>query len=308
LSKHIESTPIDEALRTRTAADLLPPEYVREAVRKVLETYIPANALPPEIQFEAVPLGEAGFHVRTNLDFRRLNDIYHQRIPSTHSSLDVGYLLSVLMTARKMLEDGARIGAELAVDPIYKEVITTKIQSSFRSREQSAAQIEAFQRLVFDEGRTLSGVFESKERTFGDLLAVLDHASQFRNWLQEKPVTSELVRNYFKAVTEKSWIDKLPTKMVRWSLFTGGGLLFDALTGGGLGTAAGVALSAGDAFLLDKLLKGWKPNQFVHDTLKSFVSRGRREATRELETARTDTASPAPPGARSLPGGVHDFG
>lgn len=61
---------------------------------------------------------------------------------------------------------------------------------------------------------------------------------------------------------------------MRWSLFTGAGLLLDALYGGGLGTASGLALSAGDAFLLDKLVKGWKPNQFIDNTLQEFVDRG----------------------------------
>jgi hypothetical protein len=37
------------------------------------------------------------------------------------------------------------------------------------------------------------------------------------------------------------------------------------------GAAVGVGLSAADTFLLDKLLKGWKPNQFVEGPLKEFI-------------------------------------
>jgi hypothetical protein len=47
------------------------------------------------------------------------------------------------------------------------------------------------------------------------------------------------------------------------------GLLFSPLAG----TAVGIGLSAGDSFLVDKLIKGWKPNQFVNGPLKEFVRR-----------------------------------
>lgn len=35
--------------------------------------------------------------------------------------------------------------------------------------------------------------------------------------------------------------------------------------------AAGVALSAGDAYFLDRIAKGWKPNQSVNDSLANFA-------------------------------------
>jgi len=56
-------------------------------------------------------------------------------------------------------------------------------------------------------------------------------------------------------------------------LFTGAGIGIDALGAGGIGTSIGVALSAADQFLLDRLIKGWKPNQFIEDELRGFVSR-----------------------------------
>jgi hypothetical protein len=43
------------------------------------------------------------------------------------------------------------------------------------------------------------------------------------------------------------------------------------LATGGIGTAVGLGLSVGDAFLLDKIIKGWKPNVFVENELKNFV-------------------------------------
>lgn len=69
-------------------------------------------------------------------------------------------------------------------------------------------------------------------------------------------------------------LDKLPAKSVRWSLFTGAGIGLDALGAGGIGTTAGVALSALDSFVIDKILKGWKPHHFVEGDLKGFIKQG----------------------------------
>jgi hypothetical protein len=63
-------------------------------------------------------------------------------------------------------------------------------------------------------------------------------------------------------------IDKLPHKIIRWSLFTGAGVAIDLLGAGGIGTAGGVLMSAADSFLVDRIAKGWKPVQFVNGPLR----------------------------------------
>ena len=79
-----------------------------------------------------------------------------------------------------------------------------------------------------------------------------------------------LVRAYYQETIKDSWVEKLPGKSMRWTIFTGLGLGIDALGAGGLGTAAGVTVGAIDTFLADKLVGGWKPHQFVERDLKSL--------------------------------------
>ena len=274
LIDRIEVSPIDENLRLRSAADLMTADFVIEGIQRMLRIYLPEVSLPRgRVRFQVEPISDAAFRIETNLDFAQLNEVYHRHIAAAHSSLSPAYLLNHFLNARKMLEDGAKANAEIAVAPVYKELITAKFQTAFRERDASAEQVSAFQRFLFDDGKALSAALASGERSFRDLLAVLDKAAKFRHWLQNQPPNAELVKNYFRAVTEKTWVEKLPTKAARWSLFTGAGLIIDAMGAGGLGTLGGVALSAGDAFLLDKLVKGWKPNQFVDNQLKNFVKR-----------------------------------
>jgi hypothetical protein len=102
---------------------------------------------------------------------------------------------------------------------------------------------------------------------------VLPKAKQFHEWLQSQPPNRDVVKAYFQDVTRTTWIDKLPAKSARWILFTAAGVGADVLGAGGVGTAIGVGLGATDTFVLDKILKGWKPNQFVDNSLRQFVSR-----------------------------------
>lgn len=267
----ISNAPIDEQLATRFGADLTTPGYLEESARLALQLALPGTPIPDGLRFEALPLGDNHFRIETNLNFDALNDAYHRRVSAAHSSLSSAHLLGQLLQARKILEDAARNEVELAVASDYAALIGLRISSALRQRARSAKEIETFQDLIFDDGRTLGAVFASKERTFRDLLPILDQASKFRAWLREREVTSTLVRDYFRAVTEKSWIDKLPSKILRWSVFTGAGLALDATGAGGIGTAGGIMISVADAFFVERILRGWRPNQFVEESLKDFV-------------------------------------
>jgi hypothetical protein len=90
--------------------------------------------------------------------------------------------------------------------------------------------------------------------------------------LHQQPPDTNLLRAYYQETVKESWVEKLPAKSTRWGIFTGIGLGLDALGAGGLGTATATALSAVDAFVLDKLIKGWKPHQFVEKDLKTLFS------------------------------------
>ena len=67
-------------------------------------------------------------------------------------------------------------------------------------------------------------------------------------------------------------MEKLPTKAYRFGFFTGAGLLADIVVPTGFGTAAGVSIGAADSLLIDKLIKGWKPNQFIDGPMRKFFA------------------------------------
>ena len=100
----------------------------------------------------------------------------------------------------------------------------------------------------------------------------MQRADRFKTWLSDCNPDGTLLQEYYNTATSDSWIEKLPTKSLRFVFTTLGGAAADLfLPTGGLGTAVGAGLGAVDSLLLDRLLKGWKPNQFVEGELSEFV-------------------------------------
>jgi hypothetical protein len=250
---------------TQDATDV---NLLSDALPKLLTYRAPGYRLPNPLAIRIVPNGQC-FRIETNIELGDANKFYTER---NASQLKIVTLLTDYLTISDSLRLSATTQSELATGPILSQVIQSRINGMLQRRAASAQKIDSFQQLLFEDSRSIREVINSGQRTFRDLLELLQKAEQFKQWLKEKSPDNALVREYYKTVTANSWVDKLPGKTARWSVFTGLGLAADAVGAGGLGTATGVALSAFDQFYLDKLLHGWKPNQFVDGPLQSFVA------------------------------------
>ncbi|WP_201792368.1 hypothetical protein, partial [Escherichia coli] len=84
----------------------------------------------------------------------------------------------------------------------------------------------------------------------------------FKNWLKNKSPDKNLLSNYVDDISKTGWMGSSYGKALRYIVSTGAGII---------SPASGLAISALDTFLLDRLSAGWKPNQFVTSKLKPFV-------------------------------------
>jgi hypothetical protein len=107
----------------------------------------------------------------------------------------------------------------------------------------------------FSKAPSLRQLINSGQRSFEELRPLLERAGKFREWLAGKSPDADLIKAYHREVIQGSWAEKLPARALRFLLFNGAGLALDALGGGGIGTLARLALSAADAFVLDKLAR-----------------------------------------------------
>ena len=241
------------------------------SVFSLVREVVPAFELTKEIYFK-IERENKGFYVDTNLDFDELNKVYHRAVPPTHSSLTEAYLLALIQGAYEATYFAAKLDAEVAVHPVERVVQAKAVEAIALRHSNSQAQINSFTELTLSGSHAIREAINSGAVPFSSVVKLLDSADKFRHWLHQQPPDANLLRAYYQETVKESWVEKLPAKSTRWSVFTGVGLGLDALGAGGLGTAAGVALSAVDSFVLDKLIKGWRPHQFVEKDLKSLFS------------------------------------
>ena len=251
--------------------DFTDSNYVEQSIIHLIKQYTPEYPNPDAVKFQLHRDGKS-LLVNTNIDFVTLNKFYHARIPPTHSTLSPAYLLSHLFNLKSDIYFCTKFQSEITTDPINADIFNMKYADLLQRQKISEDAIRLFQNFLFEDAKAISEAINSGERTFKDLLQLIKRAKKFQKWLSGKEPDSDLLKEYYKEITADSWVDRLSIKIARWSLFTGIGLAIDMLGGGGLGTASGIAISIGDAFILDSIIGGWKPNQFINNELKKFVN------------------------------------
>jgi hypothetical protein len=212
------------------------------------------------------------FTIETNFDFGRLNEEYHKTIPPSHSSLSPEYLINHLLEARGTILMGSKYLGELVIDPATAAIVKLKCAELMRKRDAQVRELDLFQELHLPEAKKLCECLNSGERSFADFLKLLERSSKFKAWLGTRNPDQGLLQEYFRAVTSDSWIGRLGTKTSRWVVTTGLAAAVEVLYPTGTAMAAAQGISLFDATLLERVLRGWRPNQFVEARLSEFVS------------------------------------
>lgn len=244
------------------ARSLLLDQQTNQSIISLIRNLAPTYSLPNNSSFRVIQEDENTFYVETNLDFRVLNQHYHRKFPPSHSSLTQAYLMSLLLGTMESLYFSSRLNSEIAIGPIEKVTQSAAINSLIARYSPNETNIEQFSALTLNNAHAIREAVNSGKINFHQVLALLDKADNFRGWLRGHNNDVNLLHEFYRLTTEDTWIEKLPNKLLKWSLFTGIGLT--------VGPLQGVALGAFEQFILDKLAEGWKPHQFVEKELKQL--------------------------------------
>jgi hypothetical protein len=271
LHRFKESSLKEKIIPDLARQDVSDPQFVQQAAIAVLRNLVPSYSVPADTRFELFDTG-SGYAICTDIDFARLNSFYHLTVPPSHSSLTPEYLLAHIIDARSDSYFAANYMAEIVTAPIYSDIIRLKHFEFMRRRGTNEGELALFQETILQDFPSIRDVVNSGERTISEFLNLLDRAERFKEWLKNANSDSGLVRSYYKASTTKTWADLLPTKSVRFVCATGLGLLADAIMPTGVGTATGLGVGAADSLYLDRLIKGWRPNQFIEGPYRAFAT------------------------------------
>src|SRR5258708_8157790 len=255
-------------------SDLDDRSFLQNAIGIALSHLLPnVSSLPKHWHFDVLRLNDGSFAIDTSLDFRAINTEYHKRVSPEQSSISPEYLLTLILDAHAGTFFASRYMSELVHDPLCASVMKIKYLGLMRKRDNAVQEIDLFQDLHLKGAKTIREVLNSRERSQSEFFELLDSAEKFKSWLREKNPDEKLLKEYFDAVTRETWIDKLPSKSARWIITTGLAAAVESFYPTGAAMAAAQGVSLVDATLLDKILRGWRPNQFVNGALSKFVGK-----------------------------------
>jgi hypothetical protein len=262
---------VDEGAKLITGqaeGDLADAVFLQKAAGRILGRLVDGFDPAQPFEFRALKDEGSGFIIDTNLDYENLNAAYHKVVSPQHSSITSSFLLSHLIEARAESFFSAYYMAESVSVPIISDIIELKHFDFLRRREINTNDIKLFHEIVVPEFPNVRQVINSKQKTFSEFLKFLEEADKFKEWLAGANPDVGLVQSYIEEVKKKSWVEQLPGKAVRFAVASGVSAAVGAI--GGLAYSLGVG--ATNTFLLDRVLKGWRPNQFIDDGYKKFVS------------------------------------
>lgn len=249
--------------------DIFHSGFPSEVARVVIEDKIPGIKLPKEFRFEAVPCGDE-FIVDTDLDFSSLSREYENYWPNTHSKLDPALILTELVQSRASIGLSANLGGDILTTSTASKLIDLRVgvfEGAVAGRKQTMRE---FSEWVLD-GRDVGKILQSGERNFHEFLDLLEEAEKFRGWVSEIDDEQSLAKEYFRAVGARGWLEKVPSKALKYMAFAGSGLAAGWMLNPIAGVAVDIGLSAADSFLIDRFMGGWKPNHFVDRQFKKFL-------------------------------------
>jgi len=248
-------------------ADIVDPRFVRASVAASLRRVAPTFPLPVNFQFEVVDTGD-GYAVASDLDFAAITKAC---VPPFNEGFTAAHLLGFIQEARADTFIAAHYMAELITTELSSEIIKLKHYVWLRRGDASRQEIDLFTEVASDKFPSIREAIMSGNRSMADFLKLLDKAEKFKSWLQATNPDQGLLNAYFHEATEDSWADKIRSKIIRIAVLNMTGLGIEALMPTGLAISATAALSAGDALLLDRIAKGWRPAHFISGPYKKFV-------------------------------------
>ncbi len=251
--------------------DLDDGQYIWRAVTDLLKEFVPEFQASPSDYFRIKRLSESKFIIETNLNFDQLNTLYHARVPPGHSTITPDYLMAHMLTTRWNLALALKYGTDLVTSDISSHLLELRLRGILEKRSANAARLSRFENVILQKTKSVREAIDSGSLTFDNFMKLLEEADKFKRWLKGKPMDVDLVDSYYQEISKKGWIDKLPARATRFTLFTLLGFGASALTSGAGGVAAGVGLAAFDSFVIDKIVRGWKPNQFVEGSMKRIL-------------------------------------
>jgi hypothetical protein len=196
---------------------------------------------------------------------RSLNHAFSDNTFNDIKSFTIDYVTNFMK-----VYEASEFNADIYNLKANERLITSRITESLKLVRDFDEQNEII-RLTTNQVNDIASVINNGSKGIREFNKLYEKSHKYKEWLKELDGDSKLINEYCRAITTDSAFDKSPMKIMRYFAFTALGFGADLLGAGGLGTMTSLGISGIDAFVLDKLFGGWKPNQFINKDVKKFL-------------------------------------
>ncbi|MBY7247836.1 hypothetical protein [Enterobacter roggenkampii] len=240
--------------------DLNDDDFVSSAARLITADLLSTESLSNDYFYKIHPTGDS-FQISTNIDFDKINKLNAAKI-SEMGETNPASIAAGILSASYALILAAHYGGDFHTSNTNSKIIQYKNKQILSRTNKNRNEISIFNEILLKDCPNISSIINSKERTFEEFLELLSQAKKFKVWLKGSSPDKNLLSNYLEDIAKTGWLGSGYGKIIRYIVSTGAGLI---------GPTTGLAVSAFDSFILDRLSTGLKPNQFITSKLKPFV-------------------------------------
>lgn len=241
-------------------SDLNDSDFVSSAALIILEDLLPKEEITSDLFYKTSPTRET-FQISTNINFEKINNYNANKLSDIGETTPASIAAGILSASYGLIL-AAHYGGDFYTSATDSKIIQFKNKQLLTRTNANRKELETFNEVILKDCPNISSIINKKERSFEEFLELLSKANKFKNWLKNKSPDKNLLSNYVDDISKTGWMGSSYGKALRYIVSTGAGII---------SPASGLAISALDTFLLDRLSAGWKPNQFVTSKLKPFV-------------------------------------
>ena len=242
--------------------DLLDTNYAKAAIRRAV-TLVPGGYdIGEALEFNVVDTS-GGVFVFTNVDFDRIN-LTRSTLSTPLEQITLAHLLTKILDARADIALASYYGGDFVTSEATSAIVQVRHAELMRRASLNLEERSRFVEIVLSGAPTLGEVIDSGQRSFREFLDFLDRSDRFKSWMGQVNPDEGLITTYIKDVSAKGWIESLEGKTLRY-------LMTSVL--GAISPVVSIVSGIADAFLIDKLAQGWRPNHFIDNRYAPFVGK-----------------------------------
>ncbi|MDF2188695.1 hypothetical protein [Paraflavitalea sp. CAU 1676] len=259
IARHIGVHELPFTIKTSMVEQLQDKDFLRVARDETLKEHYPGIIMPVgDRRYEIEFLSQQFFRVHTNLQGA-----------ADQSFGETSPVLS-LINATADLHVTASSGSEICLPEFSSRVLRQKIDAVLDRSQHSAENLSRFHLAQFNESWAIRDAINSKRLHVKAVLPALRKAARFKEWLRDLPENHDLMYEYQEKVEEKTVLERIGWKDMRFYFFTGLQTITSAIAPVA-SLLVNPAIGVFDAYVIDQIAKEWKPNQFVRGPYKKLL-------------------------------------